>query len=264
MRAKTLLMMTGVLLGAPATAAVTAVSGQVQFQSSVRLNNIDTLGNHDVSGWTSLQPGTAFTASSSAEDTGSTAFVGGQRRYSFGNASATWLSESNGTVDFHWGFATNGGGFGYTANDSVNPNWSYTFTLSTPGVFNFSYELSHQLTTGPSTFGINGFFLSFDPNHCCQYNAGYVLYDLASPLGGGESIELAAGTHTVSLSNIHWVSSGSDPREVSAMNSLRWSISPTITGGVPEPASWAMLILGFGLTGATMRRRRTALPHVTA
>lgn len=30
------------------------------------------------------------------------------------------------------------------------------------------------------------------------------------------------------------------------------------TGGVPEPASWAMLIAGFGLTGATMRRRRIA------
>ena len=28
------------------------------------------------------------------------------------------------------------------------------------------------------------------------------------------------------------------------------------TGGVPEPASWAMLIAGFGLTGAAMRRRR--------
>lgn len=27
------------------------------------------------------------------------------------------------------------------------------------------------------------------------------------------------------------------------------------TGGVPEPASWAMLIAGFGLTGAAMRRR---------
>jgi hypothetical protein len=25
---------------------------------------------------------------------------------------------------------------------------------------------------------------------------------------------------------------------------------------VPEPASWAMLIAGFGLTGAAMRRRR--------
>ena len=28
--------------------------------------------------------------------------------------------------------------------------------------------------------------------------------------------------------------------------------------GVPEPASWAMLIAGFGLVGATMRRRRLA------
>jgi hypothetical protein len=29
-------------------------------------------------------------------------------------------------------------------------------------------------------------------------------------------------------------------------------------GGVPEPSSWAMLIAGFGLTGAVMRRRSTA------
>ncbi|MFZ4688165.1 MAG: PEPxxWA-CTERM sorting domain-containing protein [Polymorphobacter sp.] len=27
-------------------------------------------------------------------------------------------------------------------------------------------------------------------------------------------------------------------------------------GGVPEPASWALLIAGFGLTGAAMRRQR--------
>lgn len=30
-------------------------------------------------------------------------------------------------------------------------------------------------------------------------------------------------------------------------------------GGVPEPASWAMLIAGFGLTGAAMRRRRATV-----
>ena len=28
---------------------------------------------------------------------------------------------------------------------------------------------------------------------------------------------------------------------------------------VPEPASWAMLIAGFGLTGAMLRRRRHAV-----
>lgn len=31
------------------------------------------------------------------------------------------------------------------------------------------------------------------------------------------------------------------------------------SGAVPEPASWAMLIAGFGLTGAAMRRRRAAI-----
>ncbi len=30
-----------------------------------------------------------------------------------------------------------------------------------------------------------------------------------------------------------------------------------LAGAVPEPSSWAMLIAGFGLVGATMRRRRT-------
>ncbi len=30
----------------------------------------------------------------------------------------------------------------------------------------------------------------------------------------------------------------------------------TPTGGVPEPATWAMMILGLGGVGATLRRRR--------
>ena len=31
-------------------------------------------------------------------------------------------------------------------------------------------------------------------------------------------------------------------------------------GAVPEPASWAMMVLGFGLIGATLRRRAAATP----
>ena len=33
----------------------------------------------------------------------------------------------------------------------------------------------------------------------------------------------------------------------------------TLNGAVPEPASWALMIGGFGLVGASLRRRRTAL-----
>jgi PEP-CTERM motif len=32
--------------------------------------------------------------------------------------------------------------------------------------------------------------------------------------------------------------------------------APVLSAAVPEPASWAMLIAGFGLTGAALRRRR--------
>lgn len=35
-------------------------------------------------------------------------------------------------------------------------------------------------------------------------------------------------------------------------------------GGVPEPATWAMMIAGFGFIGNAMRRRRTAVRAVTA
>lgn len=34
----------------------------------------------------------------------------------------------------------------------------------------------------------------------------------------------------------------------------------TVAPGVPEPRSWALLISGFGLTGAVLRRRRAAGP----
>ena len=36
-----------------------------------------------------------------------------------------------------------------------------------------------------------------------------------------------------------------------------------ILAGVPEPESWALLVAGFGLLGAAMRRRRT-IPVVVA
>jgi hypothetical protein len=37
------------------------------------------------------------------------------------------------------------------------------------------------------------------------------------------------------------------------------NVDTATQGVVPEPASWAMLIAGFGLTGAAMRRRRSAV-----
>ncbi|MBL8771796.1 MAG: PEP-CTERM sorting domain-containing protein [Phenylobacterium sp.] len=37
-----------------------------------------------------------------------------------------------------------------------------------------------------------------------------------------------------------------------------YSVSEVVTGGVPEPTTWALMILGFGAAGSALRRRRTA------
>lgn len=41
-------------------------------------------------------------------------------------------------------------------------------------------------------------------------------------------------------------------------------IASGTSGAVPEPASWAMMIAGFGLTGGTLRRHRTSLSAALA
>lgn len=42
------------------------------------------------------------------------------------------------------------------------------------------------------------------------------------------------------------------------------SFDPVRGGGVPEPASWAMMLAGFGLVGGSMRRRSANKSTVTA
>lgn len=42
------------------------------------------------------------------------------------------------------------------------------------------------------------------------------------------------------------------------------STAPPGTGGVPEPSTWAMMIVGFGLAGASLRRRRTSADLLAA
>ncbi len=57
--------------------------------------------------------------------------------------------------------------------------------------------------------------------------------------GVAKSIDFGGGANFVAYDNITFGSS--------------------TVGGVPEPASWAMLIAGFGLVGATQRRRKAAV-----
>ncbi len=48
------------------------------------------------------------------------------------------------------------------------------------------------------------------------------------------------------------------PRTGPALTEIAAFAAPTSAASAPEPASWALLIAGFGLSGAALRRRRAA------
>ena len=55
---------------------------------------------------------------------------------------------------------------------------------------------------------------------------------------------------------IHWSVAG----ESVDYDSLYFSQAPLAVPGVPEPATWALMLSGFGLAGATLRRRKRQHP----
>ena len=66
-----------------------------------------------------------------------------------------------------------------------------------------------------------------------------------------------AGTYNLTFGVVNW--SDSSYQTGLAYDGAVIGDTPIPNPGVPEPATWAMLIAGFGLVGATMRRRRAAI-----
>ena len=51
---------------------------------------------------------------------------------------------------------------------------------------------------------------------------------------------------------------GGQMKTIISLNTDHQAFAYAWTAAVPEPASWAMMIMGFGAIGATLRRRRAA------
>jgi hypothetical protein len=90
-----------------------------------------------------------------------------------------------------------------------------------------------------------------------------------SPAGGQHSLTftvsgpsaLALESTTVGANNIFFVVDVASYNPLSGVLVNTGRVGATIQGGVPEPASWSLMILGFGGLGAMLRtnRRRMAL-----
>ena len=83
-------------------------------------------------------------------------------------------------------------------------------------------------------------------------------YRVSFDTGGGAAIS------KVVLYNNKSNQSGDEPQTEDGGNGTSLFFIDSITGAVPGPATWSLMILGFGLVGASLRSgRRSKLPAAT-
>lgn len=129
---------------------------------------------------------------------------------------------------------------------------------------------AYSLSTRPFSISING--LTSGNSYAVQLFAPFWDANWATAFTGGAStsglvnltgINMGVGASTVpQFVTGTFVATGSSQLITLSSPTLYVLVAAAqvreLSGAVPEPASWAMLIAGFGLTGATMHRRRSA------
>jgi hypothetical protein len=116
--------------------------------------------------------------------------------------------------------------------------------------FHFTAPGNQSGSVTGDTYGLNG-----------QINEGVVTWD------GPLTLNFGATSLKITLSNATFNANQDDRHQNNELNSGYWydaDVKATLVqtvnpvAGVPEPASWALMIGGFGMSGAMLRRRRTA------
>lgn len=145
---------------------------------------------------------------------------------------------------------------GLASSSSDHPEWSYAFIAGANGAFGLDFDL----TGLGDTSGLGLWSLKLVDNGAAEV---FSLLNINAQSGFHETGDfthaLTAGhTYTVSLlsSEIRFQLGLPSP-DVAASESgaFHWSIT---SDAVPEPSAWALSIVGFGLAGGTLRRRRAA------
>ena len=88
------------------------------------------------------------------------------------------------------------------------------------------------------------------------YIGGYALYgrlsgiDLGSPYLGSDFIFVFDPDLGTQIANISWTTQGDGTGPSMSIVTIN-----RVGGGVPEPSTWALMLLGFGIMGIALRRR---------
>lgn len=153
-------------------------------------------------------------------------------------------------IDSAWSFS---GPFGPSQAASISgfPNWSYTFQADGDGTFRLTYDIGYTGLPG----GLLGFNIGWTGP-----GGGLDLLNAADPTAAGvfeRSIQ-AGEVYLVTVTQGSIIQDSGLNLAASLRGDFAYRITEQPAGGVPEPQTWALMILGFGGAGAVIRRRRSA------
>ena len=249
--------------GFPGLSGRIARSGSVGLQASAQAGpgpaSVDP--SHGVAGGTGARQD--MTTSAMAAQTGGTDTVTAQ-----GQISANWASAEAGTLNisnYGWTIAANDPSIHVVA-PSLNAgfdgpfDWSYQFTATSTGTFDLHIDM---IGTGDDLEGLGSWDLNFADGDTATETellrgyfdapTGEITTDFSHALVSGH-------TYTVGLCNIDGFSASGITTSASVAAQESGLVFWNISGGVPEPSTWALTIAGFGLAGAALRRRGGAGP----
>ncbi|HLZ73865.1 DUF642 domain-containing protein [Phenylobacterium sp.] len=217
------------LIAAPAMASPLVVNGSFEAGTYV-----DRLNPHGDQGAMDLLPGSTVI-------TGWTTTGGGD---------ITWVTAPNG-----FGIAASDGAFsidltGYGDNPAVNLSGIQQTIATDAGA---TYLLTFDLG-GEGQYGLPAGLLA---------SAGAASRQFQTTTGGADSGHNGWTTETLSFvasgASTALTFTGNVGQAYIGLDNVS-VVETAAPGAVPEPAAWALMIAGFGLAGAALRRRRLALP----
>ncbi|QMW23528.1 PEPxxWA-CTERM sorting domain-containing protein [Sandaracinobacteroides saxicola] len=158
----------------------------------------------------------------------------------FDTQSQNYYASGTGFTDSGYTFTSNQDAYNYLW-DGSSPNSNGTINLISSGFFgnNAGWTITKA---GGGSFKLISFDIAI---------SWYSSATAASMTAGGATVN-----YTPTLTTYVVNQTGSSVTLSNGLSDGYWSADNFVFGAVPEASTWAMLISGFGLVGAGLRRRR--------